>query len=367
MKKGFRNKKAIVFCLSLCGLLIMTGCGSQENSAMSVSDSYDVSYEMATEEAMYDYGFVEGNTASTMGAKDQDFSENTTSYDGMTNNTTDGDISNTNQKLIKRYSLSLETLEYDNFTREMESLIDQMSGYIENLYENVGNYGNYGYNENLRYATYTIRIPALDLESFVKQVGDMANVVSKNLSVTDVTLTYVDLESKKEMYEIEQDNLMELLKKAETVEDMITIESRLTEIRYQLQSMESQLRTYDNLVDYATITIDISEVERLEAPQEASVGERIRTGFLNSMAELKSDLSNFGINFIIRLPRILWNLFVFALFVLAIFFVVKLIIRKIKKARMKKMQKNMYTKNPVSNVQTTEKKDSSVSDDTKRE
>ena len=56
--------------------------------------------------------------------------------------------------------------------------------------------------------------------------------------------------------------ILELLEKAGTVEDIITIEGRLSEVRYQLEAYASQLRTFDNQVDYSTVHINISEVER---------------------------------------------------------------------------------------------------------
>ena len=68
-----------------------------------------------------------------------------------------------------------------------------------------------------------------------------------------MTLQYVDLESHKKALTTEQDRLIELMEQAETVEDIITIEGRLSEVRYQLESMESQLRTYDNKIDYSTV------------------------------------------------------------------------------------------------------------------
>jgi hypothetical protein len=300
------------------------GCGSSNESV------YDTNTSRSTVETAEEFGFsndlkseiaVEESVEGT--ANDMDASQETEEVAS-------------NRKLIKTINMNLETLEYDVFTIKLEELIDVSGGYIEYLDQSNRSY--YGSEDEGRNASYTIRIPVKQLDGFVDQVGEMANVRYKNEQVTDITLSYVDMESKKEMYEIEQENLMELLDRAETVEDMITIESRLTEIRYQLQSMESQLRTYDNLVDYATISIYVNEVVRLEPSVEASAGERIRTGFQNSLSKTLENLQEFGIRVIIASPVIILNLLILAIFALIVLVIIKTSIKKSEKKRKKKLQ-----------------------------
>ena len=67
------------------------------------------------------------------------------------------------------------------------------------------------YYNNTRYASYTIRIPTAELNQFVDVVSEIGNVTQKNESVEDVTLQYVDVESRKKALETEQERLMELL------------------------------------------------------------------------------------------------------------------------------------------------------------
>lgn len=322
MKKKILKKRGIIIGIILVSMLVLVACGSNGAADNTVAaEAYDMGMDSYAES---DYGFVEETISEEAVAED---SENRTSSSDSSKAETVSD----NRKLIKRTNLSLETLEFDEFINSLETLVEESGGYVEYLDQsNESYYSDYG-----RYASYTIRIPASKLDTFVDQVGNMASVESKNESVTDITLSYVDLESKKEMYEIEQDNLLELLDRADTIEDMIVIESRLTEIRYQLQSMESQLRTYDNLVDYATITIYVDEVVRLEPEEEAPAGERIRVGFSNSMAEVFERAREFGIRFVIALPVIIYDLLILAIIGGIIFLIVKLILRKNKKKKAK--------------------------------
>lgn len=209
-----------------------------------------------------------------------------------------------NRKLIETVSMDVETEVFDELLPKVESKVSELGGYMENL--NVYN-GSSRYGQNNRSANLTIRIPRERLNDFVTAVSDISNVTSRSESTQDITLQYVDTESHKKALEVEQERLLELLEKAESMEDIIAIEARLSEVRYQLQSMESQLRTYDNLVDYSTVYLNIREVEVLTPSLQVSAWEKISVGFISSMNNVGNGIKNFFIYFIIWLPYIvLW-------------------------------------------------------------
>ena len=138
------------------------------------------------------------------------------------------------------------------------------------------------------------------------------------------------------MYEAEQESLLALLEKAETVEDITYLTQRLTEVRYSIESMERQLRVYDNQVDYSTINLDIHEVEVL-TPQKVEVKtdkEEVEEGYNNSWENIGNAFRNFGKNFVIKLPYLILTLAILAVNALIIVIVVNAIKRKVKKARL---------------------------------
>lgn len=96
-----------------------------------------------------------------------------------------------------------------------------------------------------RCSNLTARIPENKLDAFLTEVSGQGNVTYKNESVQDVTLQYTDITSRKKTLQMEQDRLWELLEKAESIDAVIALESRLSEVRYQLESIESQLRTLE--------------------------------------------------------------------------------------------------------------------------
>ncbi len=235
-----------------------------------------------------------------------------------------------NRKLIKTVYMDVETENFDELLPGIEHKVEALGGYIENmhLYNGSSHYG-----KGNRSANLTVRIPKERLEEFVSQVEETSNVVSKNENTEDVTLQYVDLESHKKALETEQERLLELLEQATTMEDIIAIEERMSQVRYELESMESQLRTYDNLVDYSTVDISVSEVERLTPVEEVSDMQRMTQGFVQSVEGLFTGIKEFLIGVVICLPYLLFA----ALLVLIVILIIWAVSKRSMKKRMERM------------------------------
>jgi hypothetical protein len=223
---------------------------------------------------------------------------------GMTAN---GEVSKTVQvgrKLIRTFDVNIETKEFDQVLSGIQAKVQELGGYIEHSSLDGGS--KY-YNHYNRYSNMTVRIPSDKLDGFIENVKESANVTYISESTEDITLKYVDTESRKIALEIERDRLLELLEKAETVEDIITIEGRLSEVRYQLESYASQLRTFDNQVDYSTVHINISEVERETKVEPKTFWEEVTEEFEDSLYDMRRSVKNFAIWFLGSSPYlILW-------------------------------------------------------------
>ena len=320
MKKRTGVKNA-VWALALVTLLL-GGCGSKaDRSSATAADM-----KMA-EEAAYDAdgAYLSDDIYSVDSAEVTD--------DVAEDGAATPQVEDTSRKLIKNVNLSVETETFEELLATITEKTESFSGYIEESYTYNGS--NY-YGRGTRNASMTVRIPAQQLDAFLSSVSEVSNVISRNDSVSDVTLQYVDMESHKKALTAEQDRLLELLEQAESVEDIITIESRLSDVRYQIESMESQLRTLQNQVSYSTVYLDIQEVEKLTPVEEQTRGEMIREGFVDSLYGVGNGLLAFGTAVIIDLPYlVVWA---------AVILLVILIIRLLRKHRKNKKQKKMQEK-----------------------
>ena len=184
------------------------------------------------------------------------------------------------RKLIRTVSIDAETEKLETLLAAVDETIGQLGGYVEN--REVYNGSTYA-SRRYRNASLTIRIPAEHADAFVEHVSGVSNVVSTNESIEDVTLTYVDTETRLKALETEQARLLELMERAETLSDLLEIESRLTDVNYELESVASRLKTLDNQVDYATVHLYISEVQEYTPVAEKTPWQRIAEGFTDSL------------------------------------------------------------------------------------
>ena len=213
-------------------------------------------------------------------------------------------VPNTEQKLIKTIRMEAETEDLDALLPQINTKISALGGYVENqeLY-NGSAYSSYRH----RSASLTVRIPAEQLDSFTEDVKGVSNVVSYNESTENVTLRYVSTESRMKALEVEQERLLELLAKAENMSDLLEIEARLTDVRYELESVTSQLRVLANQVDYATVHLYISQVKVYTETEEQTVWQRIGSGFKENLKDMGENLTDFFVWIVTYSPQlILW-------------------------------------------------------------
>lgn len=177
------------------------------------------------------------------------------------------------RKLVRTVYLTAETEDFDTLLQNIAQQVSQAGGYAENreIYQ-----GSAYQSSPSRTAQLTLRIPSQSLTDFVSQVGTMANIVSSTETAEDITLTYTDTESRLTALEVEQERLLELLAEAQTTQDLLEIESRLTDVRYALENAQSTLRLYDSLVDYSTVHLSIQEVQQLIPAQASDVWGRFQ-------------------------------------------------------------------------------------------
>lgn len=230
------------------------------------------------------------------------------------------------EKIIRRVNMEVETREFDVLIQALDDEILRLGGYVESSELRGKRYHNI---DSMRRADIVARIPKDKLDEFIGTVYDSSNVVNKTETTENVTLEYYDIESRKKSLEIEQERLFALLEKTDNLEDIITLESRLSSVRYELQNYGTQLRTYDNLVDYSTVTIAVYEVERMSPEDAKTVMARIKNGFSNTLYNIGEGTKNFFVWFVVNLPYILiWA---------AIISGVALILRRYYKRNMKKL------------------------------
>ena len=251
IKEDKRMKKRLIALTTAALLLLaLTACGAKMEEAPAAS-APAASAPMAEE---YYYG------------ADMEMS--------MTQSAGDGGTVISGQKLIRTASLEMETLDFETTNQTLTDLVEKMGGYMES--SNIRNRSS-GY----RHANYVIRIPAEHYEEFLNQAGSLCHETWRSTSQEDISEMYYDTQGRLKTQQIKLERLQSLLAKAENMEDIITIESAISETEQLIDSYSGTLRRYDGKVDYATIDLSLNEVYKYSNTEEApaTFGDRLSNSF----------------------------------------------------------------------------------------
>lgn len=192
---------------------------------------------------------------------------------------------NTRAKLIRRAELSIQTEQFDQSEAALNQLVDSCGGYFETSSRYGGSWRDVNANRN---GEYTVRVPAEKYSQFVTSAGDLGYVTSINETSEDVGEAYYDTEARLKTQRTKQERLLALLERAETMEDIISLENALSDVEYQIEMYSSDLRRYDALINFSTFRIYLNEVRQIteEVGETASLGQRMAAGFQASFRGL---------------------------------------------------------------------------------
>ena len=180
----------------------------------------------------------------------------------------------TERKNIKTSYISIEVENFDEAAENIENEAEAAGGYVQNFnsyiyYEDTDN------DVSLKSGSMTVRVDKNNYNSVKDSIKSIGEVSSENEYVEDVTGQYIDTEAKLEAKLAEESRLVELLKNAGSVQDIVSIEERLADVRGYIESYRSMIDNWDKLVELSTINIDIKE----EMPNK--IGKNF-TGFCRS-------------------------------------------------------------------------------------
>ena len=302
------KKKMAKVLTGVLVLSMLSGCGSASKMAMESAYDTAASNYSAAGGVYYDSG-------------DYEYAEEVSEENGSSQAETVEKGETTGRKLIRNVDMDVETESFDALLASAQSQAEELGGYIES--SSISNSSYASSTSAARSARLTARIPSEKLDGYLAGISKQSNVTRKSESTEDVTLQYVDLQSHKKALLAEQESLLSMMEQAESIEDIIAINEQLTDVRYQIESMESQLRSYDNRVDYSTVYLYIDEVEVYTPVEEETVWERISTGFVDSLKNIGEGLKEAAIWFVIHIPYlVIWAI---------VIAVIVLILKKIKK------------------------------------
>ncbi|NLM12932.1 MAG: DUF4349 domain-containing protein [Epulopiscium sp.] len=194
----------------------------------------------------------------------------------------------TERKIIYESFMSIEVDVFDDTISKIKAITDQSGGYVENS----SSYIYYSEPERdiyLKQGSIKIRIPVEQYGAIQEQISKLGHLIHQQETSTNVTEQYIETESRIRMLEVEQERLLEIMKKAEKVEDLIKLEQRLNEIRTDIEIYKSKIKNWDQLVSFSTFTIEIKEVKEVEyiKSTDPNFKTKIQSSFIKSLNDVR--------------------------------------------------------------------------------
>ena len=302
MKKILSLLLAVLMTLSFCA------CGT--SSDFKTESAADYSYAERSE--------APADTAVTMMAEEYGSGANGLAASDAMPDAPSADSSDINpDKIIYSADTTIETTEFDETIAGLNELIAQYDGWIESSSVNGANYysKSRGSASN-RSASYTVRIPSENFQTLMNSLSTLGNIPYTHTYTQNVTAQYYDTQARMNAYKAQETKLLEMMDLAESVEDIIAIEEKLTDVRYMIESLQSSLNNWDRRVNYSTVDISVNEVSAYtpSAPVKVSYGERLVNSFVGSVkgaVEFFKDLLVFIVSMIPTLVILALLFFVF--------------------------------------------------------
>ena len=238
------------------------------------------------------------------------------------------------RQIIKTVSIQAETKSFDSAISSINDYVAEFGGYIESS-EQSGVSLDFAGRYYERYARYTLRIPAENLESFIGKVGGALNIVNNNGKRDDISAEYYDIVSRLETLEAEKEALQKMYEKAETIDYMLQVQQRLYDVIEEIEAYTTRLNYYKSQVAYSTVHLSVSEVieytDIVEKPK--SYGEELKATFVESWKDFADGCRDFSIGFVGAIPTLLTMAIVAGAHIVVIILIVRYAKKRAKKAK----------------------------------
>ena len=299
-------KKFLSIVLAFSFIFVITACGAksfnsaEESSSLNYAQSSADSAVAAPSESSPEKGF------------------------GMVNNQASESKSSLPQlqdrKLVKHSNMELQTKEFDTAIEEVLSTITSLGGYVE--YQEISGNNLYTDKYNKRYAAINARIPVNNLEKVQNEISQFCNVLSQSSNIEDITDSYFDTDARLKSCKLKEERLLDLLKKADTMKDIIEIEQSLSDVRFQIESLTSAMQRMDSQISYSYLNMNIDEVIEYDVNEDTFI-QRITASFKRSGKNIANWFESALTFAIEQLPVLILNLAILAIIVYVVFLVYK--------------------------------------------
>jgi hypothetical protein len=179
------------------------------------------------------------------------------------------------QRIIKTGEVTLEVASVAAATGSIRAMTTELGGYV----------GGSQAGSDTESATLTLRVPAASFDDALARLHDMdGEILAEATREQDVTAQVVDLRARIANLEASEESYRQLVERAERVEDILAVQTRLDGVRGEIEQMQAQLDNVSAQADLSTLTVTL--VPRAAPVEEQTEGWDPGGDFNEALASL---------------------------------------------------------------------------------
>lgn len=180
------------------------------------------------------------------------------------------------RKVVVNYYLTLNCEDVVAAKSRAVSITEAAGGYIEAL--------NFWTDQNgVTNASMTLRVPVNVLSGVIDELSSLGKVANEQIAAQDVTAQYVDVSARVKALREQEQRLLELLGRAQSLSDILVLENELARVRTEIEQYESMVRSLDQQTTYSTVHLTLQPPGAGPVPKPGNLWGRITDAFLKSI------------------------------------------------------------------------------------
>jgi len=223
----------------------------------------------------------------------------------------------TERKIVRNADLQMEADSPENAQQKITSIAESKGGFVVESQQSSSDTRTLTRDT----VTMTVRVPADKFNETLEEVRKTASrVVVETVKSDDVTEEFIDIEAQLKAKKSLEAQFLEIMKRANTVEDALDVQRQLSDVRGEIEKIEGRKRFLENQTALSTIKIRLQTPTALTAKSEG-FGYRLKESFGNGL--------DAALNFILGLVSFVIAILPFLIFiVLPIYLVIRYILKK---------------------------------------
>lgn len=180
--------------------------------------------------------------------------------------------------VIKQASLTVGVASgaFDSKLTAVRALVQSENGFISGTVAQA----NPNLNDSIHSGVITFMVPSDRFDDTIVQLEKLGKLQNEQVGGQDVSAQYVDLQARLANEQAQRDAMLALLKRAQSVSDIIAIQTQLGQITQQIEQLKGQIQYLDHNTAFSTVSVSI-----VEAGAPASVQATDSWGFATALSD----------------------------------------------------------------------------------